>query len=324
MSSAAHFEPAGEGHFLLRVELDAFGALDVQIAEERFVPAGEGEPGHRSGHADVDADHAGVEVPLELPGGVAGAGEDAGAVAVFAVAAHGEGIVEVLRAHDGEDRAEDFFLRQPHAGLHLIDDAGAEQEAVFGKIRLRPSRATLAPSLAATSRYEATFSRCCAEMTGPMSTAPPESVGPTFIALPTFTRPSTSGIGNAADGHGQTAGHAAFAGTAEGRSLNGFDSLIEIGVGHDDEVVFRAAGGLHALAVARAGFVNVLGDVGRADEGDRPHERMREQGVDTFFIAVDDVEHAVGEAGFHKQLAQAHGRQRNFFGRLQARTCCRR
>ena len=30
-------------------------------------------------------------------------------------------------------------------------------------------------------------------MTGPMSTSPPSSVGPTFIGVPTFTRPSTSG-----------------------------------------------------------------------------------------------------------------------------------
>ena len=129
-------EPAGQGHLLLGVEGDAFGALDVQIAEEGFVPAGEGEPGHRGGDADVDADHAGVEVALELAGGVAGAGENAGAVAVFAVAADGEGFVEVFGAHDGEDRAENFFLGQPHAGFHLVDHAGAEQEAVGGEIAL--------------------------------------------------------------------------------------------------------------------------------------------------------------------------------------------
>ena len=68
-------------------------------------------------------------------------------------------------------------------------------------------------------------------------------------------------IGNATHGHGQTAGHAAFAGTAEGRGLNGFDGLIQIGIGHDDEMVFRPAGGLHSLAVARAGFINVLGHI---------------------------------------------------------------
>src|SRR4051794_14677805 len=96
-------EPSCHGHLLLRVELDGFGALDVQIAEEAFVPAGEGEPRHRGGDADVDADHAGVEIVLELPCGIAVAGEDTGAVAVFGSLADGEGFVEVLGADNRED-----------------------------------------------------------------------------------------------------------------------------------------------------------------------------------------------------------------------------
>jgi hypothetical protein len=62
------FEPPSHGHFLLRVELDRLGPLDMQIAEKRAVPARERKPGHRGGHADVDADHARVEVVLELSG----------------------------------------------------------------------------------------------------------------------------------------------------------------------------------------------------------------------------------------------------------------
>ena len=57
-------------------------------------------------------------------------------------------------------------------------------------------------------------------------------------------------------------------------------------------MVFRAAGGLDSLAVAGAGFVNVLGDGGAADEGDRLHQRMRAECVDAFLIAVDDIDAA--------------------------------
>ncbi len=63
------FEPAGHGHFLLGVELNSFRALNVQIAEEGIVPTREGEPGHGCRYAHVDADHAGIEVALELSGG---------------------------------------------------------------------------------------------------------------------------------------------------------------------------------------------------------------------------------------------------------------
>ena len=58
--------------FLLRVELHAFLALHVQVAEEGFVPAGEREHRHRGGHADVDADHAGLDAMLEFARGLAG------------------------------------------------------------------------------------------------------------------------------------------------------------------------------------------------------------------------------------------------------------
>ena len=43
---ARRFEPARERYFLARIELDPFGALDMQVAEEGSIPAGKGEPGH--------------------------------------------------------------------------------------------------------------------------------------------------------------------------------------------------------------------------------------------------------------------------------------
>src|SRR3954463_8948274 len=98
--------PASQGNFLTGIELDAFVALDVQVAEERAVPAGEWEPGHRRGDADIDPDHPGVEVLLELPRRPAAAGEDGGAIAVGAVAADGQRLVEVGGADDREDRPE--------------------------------------------------------------------------------------------------------------------------------------------------------------------------------------------------------------------------
>src|SRR5438270_6976815 len=65
---ARAFEPAGHGRLLLRVELDRLAALDVEVAEEGLVPPGEREPRHRRVDADVDAEHAGVEVLPDLPG----------------------------------------------------------------------------------------------------------------------------------------------------------------------------------------------------------------------------------------------------------------
>ena len=75
-------EPAAGGDFLLGEKLDAFAALHVEVAEEGVVPAVEGEPGHGGGDANVDPDHAAVDAVLEFARGLAGTGEDGGAVAV--------------------------------------------------------------------------------------------------------------------------------------------------------------------------------------------------------------------------------------------------
>src|ERR1043166_7703870 len=62
-------EPARGNDFLLRIKLHAFLALDVEIAEERFAPTGEGKHRHRRGHANVDPDHPGFDPVLKFARG---------------------------------------------------------------------------------------------------------------------------------------------------------------------------------------------------------------------------------------------------------------
>src|SRR6476620_9545076 len=75
-------EPACRNDLLLRVELDAFFPLNVQVSVKRIIPASEREHRHRGRDADVDADHAGFDAMLEFAGGFAGVREDRGAVSV--------------------------------------------------------------------------------------------------------------------------------------------------------------------------------------------------------------------------------------------------
>jgi hypothetical protein len=100
--------------------------------------------------------------------------------------------------------------------------------------------------------------------------------------------------------------HAALAGRAEGGAGEVVDHLVEVGVGHDDAVVLGAAERLHALPVRGAAAVDVLRDVGRADEADRLDVGIVEDRVDHLLVAVDDVEDAVGQARFLHQLGEAH------------------
>ena len=60
-----------------------------------------------------------------------------------------------------------------------------------------------------------------------------------------------------------------------------------------------------------------LRDRRRADERNRLHFRMRQQRIHAFASAVDDIEHALRQAGFFQQLRNLDRGQRHFFARLQ-------
>ena len=96
-----------------------------------------------------------------------------------------------------------------------------------------------------------------------------------------------------ADGHRDADRHAALAGAAVAGADQCVDGLVEVGVGHHDHVVLGAAEALRALAVGRRGRVDVLRDVGAADEADGLDVGVVQDGVDGLLVAVHDLEDAL-------------------------------
>ncbi len=131
-------------------------------------------------------------------------------------------------------------------------------------------------------------------------------------------------IGRVAHRNGHRDRHAALAGRAIGRADQRARRILGVGVGHHDHVVLRAAQRLHALAVRRGRAIDVFGDRRRADEADGADARIREQRVHGFAIAVDDVEHAVRQAGLLAAAAPRASGSSDPSRTASARTCCRR
>ena len=124
-------------------------------------------------------------------------------------------------------------------------------------------------------------------------------------------------VGRVADGDEHRDRHAALAGRAVAGADGRVGGHVDVGVGEHDHVVLRAAERLHALAVLRAGLVDVARDRRRADEADRGDLGMLEHRVDRDLVAVHDVEDAVREAGLLQQLGGQHRGGRVLLGRLQ-------
>src|SRR5271154_4047887 len=115
----------------LGVELDRRGAVLVEIAEAGPLPAAEGVVGHRHRDRYVDADHAHLDTGHEVAGGVAVAGENRYAVAVFVFGRQPQRVFVVVCAHDAQHRAEDLVGVDRHVGGDVVEERGPDEEALL-------------------------------------------------------------------------------------------------------------------------------------------------------------------------------------------------
>src|SRR5215475_2421480 len=107
----ARIVPAVQDYFVVSVKVKALVSLNVQIAEERLVPSREGKDGHRRGNADVDADHAAIDVARERARRAAVASEYDRAVAVSRLVGARDRLAQIIDPHHRQDRPEDFVAR---------------------------------------------------------------------------------------------------------------------------------------------------------------------------------------------------------------------
>jgi hypothetical protein len=76
----------------------------------------------------------------------------------------------------------------------------------------------------------------------------------------------------------------------------------EIGVGHHDQMILRAAQGENTLEIRCAATINELRDFRRADEADRVDSRVIADRFDNVFTAVNDLEDALRQSRLTQQL----------------------
>src|SRR5215469_11678629 len=114
--------PPARDHSLLGIEANGIFAQRVQVAEERVLPAGEGEESDRRGYADVDPNHSCADILSELTRRPAGTRKDGSSIAVFGVADHGQSLAQGLHANDGEHRAEDLFSGDARIGIDVVEN----------------------------------------------------------------------------------------------------------------------------------------------------------------------------------------------------------
>jgi len=275
----------------------------MHVAEQALLPAAEAVPGHRHGDGHVDAHHAGLHAARELARDVAVAGEAGHAVAEFVLVDQRDGLGEVLGAHAGEHRAEDLFPVDAHGRRHVVEQRAAGEEAVLVAGHLQAAAVDDELGAFLLAQRDVALDALLR-----LARDDRAHLGVELHAVLDLERAGALGqlrddpVADVAHQHRHADGHAAFAGRAVASADQRVHGLLEIRVGHHHHVVLRAAQRLHALAVVRAGLVDVLRDRRRADEAERLHVGVREQRVHRQLVALHDVEDAVGQAGLLEQL----------------------
>src|SRR6266542_3789010 len=242
-------EPPARDGLLAGVELDRVGAVGVEVAEEGVLPAGEREEGDGGGNADVDADHADLDVVAEATDRRAGLGEDRHAVAEATGVDDLDRLVERGDVDHAEHGPEDLLLRDGHLGLDVVEDRRRDVGAVGGKLPLR---------LAAVDGQRGALGDAAVDPLadavaggGRDDRADVDALLDPVAHLQVGGRLAQRGhelVVGIADRDHHRPGHATLAGRAETGGDQAVDGLVHDGVGHDDHVVLGPAERLDALA----------------------------------------------------------------------------
>ena len=113
---------------------------------------------------------------------------------------------------------------------------------------------------------------------------------------------------------------AALPGGAEAAEQRALGGQVELGVGHHDQRVLAAQLEAGRLDVAPAQLADARADRGRAGEADLVDEPLRQRRLQPLeggrAVALDQVEHAVGQPAGEEQLGERLAERRRVLGRL--------
>ena len=229
-------------------------------------------------------------------------------------------------AHDAQHRAEDLVGVDRHVGGDIVEERGADEEALLQAVVIEGQ--LVGGALAAVDHQVGTRLNALADVVAdPLERGLGDQRAVVGLRVQAVSDPQLIDAFNKpvaqpvcrffADRHRDADRHAPFPGAAVTGADQRVDGLVQVGVRQDDHVVLRAAEALRALAVGGRGLVDVLRDVGAADEADGLDVGVVQDRVDGFLVALDHLEYARGQAGLQEQFGQPHRHRRVALRRLE-------
>ncbi len=282
------------------------------VAKEGAASAAEAEVRHRRRHADVDADHAHRDIVLKIARRLAARSENRGGVAERMAFDDARGFFERVNFADADDRTKNLFAGDNHRRLDVSKHRWSDEIAVFFFANLaaiqQKFRAFIDALLNITEHAFFMFRRNHRTHRHRWIKAVAD-----MNLFRDFHHTFAQHVVRFANRENNAASETALTGATEAGFHCGGNGFFHVRIRHDDEKVFRAAECLHALAVFRAGFINILGHRRGANERDAFDVGMAKNRVDGFFLAVDHVDHAGRKLALFQQFKHALHAERYLF-----------
>src|SRR5215212_7889244 len=295
-------EVAYELDLVLGEEADAVLAGGVQVAVEGVLDAVEREERHWRCDAYVDPEHPRLHVLAPVADGGAVLGVDRAGVAEGRGVGELDGFFQAIHGHHREDGAEDLLPPDTHLPGHAVEESRAHEEAVFQGRLPAVERDGCALFFTEVDVGADLVAVGVADDGGELRSF--LAAGADFHGSGGLLESLDQVVSDPANGHENAAGEAPLPGVAVGRAYDVGNGLLEDGVGHHDHRVLGAGERLHPLAVGRPRPVDVLGHRLASDEGDGLYAWVLKDAVHRVVRPVDDVHHALGDAGLDKNFHQ--------------------
>lgn len=254
-------------------------------------------------------------------------GPDIRGQAIFGVVGQLQRLGLVLERDQARHRAEDLLLGDAHAVVHIGEHRGLD-ELPLGQVRRQARRA-----LQATGHQARTFLDADANVAGDLVVVllgdHRADLGFRVGRVADDQAPGTGGeLADEARVHAlldedAAAGGAALAVERKDGEQRGVQGTVQIGIFKDQHR--RLAAQFHRVLFKPRGLHDLLAGGGAAGEGDGAHVRVAHQGIaGGGAVALDHIEHTVGDTGLDCQAAQLVGGQRRKLAHLQHRRVAQR
>jgi len=250
----------------LSVEVGTLLTIEVGVTKERSSGASKRKHWQWYRNWYIHTNLSNIDILSKLSGSSTICGEYGSSVAVRVVVDQLDSLVQRLDGQADKSRAEDLFLVASHVGLDVVDDSRTNKVAIWILLNLDVTAVQENLSALLSTLINDIMNALLRVLANHWANVSAWLVTSVHLELLDFLDKVWDPILGVADKHSSGQSHAALSSSTEGSTDQLVQSVLLVGIRHNDTVVFGSHVGLNTLSVFRSSVINVLASLVRSNE----------------------------------------------------------